>query len=107
MGRTRQTRKRHTRRKQKRQRTRQRRRTRHRRRTGGETIILGGGFKETLIAQASSLISGGRKLYPDYAISDIAPGDKRAMSSDRRKFKKWKKSLKRKSRKHKRKRRKH
>ena len=42
-----------------------------------------------------------KRIFPLYAISDIAPGDKRAMSSDRRKFKKWKKSLKHKSRKHK------
>jgi len=106
MGRTR-----HTRKKQK------RKRTRHRRsgRGGGSILatVIDGGFKEGLVGFESH--SGGKKSFPTYAISDIAPGDKRAMSSDKRKFKKFLKSLKhkkkksrkkRKSRKHKRRRRK-
>ena len=56
---------------------------------------------------------GGRKKkrgknykFPTYMISDIAPGDKKRMSSDRQKFKKFLKSLKHKKKKSKSKRRK-
>ena len=116
MGRTRHTRKRHTRRKQKRKRTRHRR-SGHKGGVNPVASIVGGGIFLERSGTGGRKIKGGKKYkYPNFLISDISPGDKRAMASDRRKFEKALKSLKhkkkksrkkRKSRKHKRRRRKH
>jgi len=119
MGRTRHTRKRHTRRKRKKKRTRRRRRTRRRTRRGGDQLLssigggqrggtlsvkLMGGLREGLATFLGTRGGGGKKFH--FAISDKAPGDKRGMASDRRKANKFLEAAKRKSRKHKRRRRK-